>query len=361
MFKFNELKHLHLEISSNCQASCPMCSRNIHGGVENPLVNARTWTLEDFKTIVTTSVLQQISSISMCGGLGDPLMANDLIEMLSYVKEHKPNLHIHIHTNGSLRSKSWWTELANLRLEHLIVVFAIDGLSDTHSLYRIGTSYEKIIENADAFIKAGGNAEWVFIRFKHNEHQVDEAKRIAQEMGFKNFTMKDSSRFFFDGKFPVYNKDRETIYNLESSQYSEMKFIDRKIVDNYKQVVANADIKCFVKERKEVFIDAQGHLYGCCWIGTVPYQAQDEWASLLPIRKEIIDQHNEMIGRFGGYDGISTFIHSVESIIDSETYQTMWNELWGEKKMIMCARICGTNTNLSKPTDQAKTKEKLYE
>ena len=36
MFKFNELKTVHLEISTRCQASCPMCPRNYHGGLENP-------------------------------------------------------------------------------------------------------------------------------------------------------------------------------------------------------------------------------------------------------------------------------------------------------------------------------------
>lgn len=361
MFKYNELKHLHLEISSNCQASCPMCSRNIHGGVENPLVNGKTWTLDEYKTIVSVDVLKQIESISLCGGLGDPLMANDLIEMLSYSKEHNPNLHVHLHTNGSLRSKDWWKNLADVGLRNLVVIFAIDGLADTHSLYRIGTNYNKIIENAKAFIDQGGYAEWVFIRFKHNEHQVEEAKRIAQEMKFKNFTMKDSTRFVFDAKFPVYNKNRETIYNLEPSQYSTMKFIDKKIIDNYKDVVKNAEIKCVVKERKEVFIDAQGHLYGCCWLGTIPYQSQDEWASLLPIRKEIIEQHNNMIERFGGYAGISTLNHSIQSIIDSDTYQTMWEDMWHKNKMIMCARICGTNTNLSKPIDQTTSKEKFNE
>lgn len=360
MFKFTELKHLHLEISSNCQASCPMCSRNIHGGVENPLVNARTWTLEDYKTIVSEEVLRQINSISFCGGLGDPLMANDFLEMLRYTGSINPEIHINIHTNGSLRSKTWWKELANVGINKLIVAIALDGLSDTHSLYRIGTNFDKIIENAKSFIDAGGYAEWVYIRFKHNEHQVDEARELAKSIGFKNFTMKDSSRFFLDAKFPVYNEKKETVYYLEPSKHSVMKFIDKKMIDNYKDIVRKAEIKCHVKERKEVFVDAQGHLYGCCWIGTVPYQSPEEWASLLPVRKEILEQHNNMVDRFGGYDGISTLKHTIRDIIDSDTYQTMWDELWGEQKMIMCARICGS-IPISKPIDQTTTKEKLDE
>lgn len=36
MFNFQDLKQVHLEITTRCQASCPMCSRNYHGGLDNP-------------------------------------------------------------------------------------------------------------------------------------------------------------------------------------------------------------------------------------------------------------------------------------------------------------------------------------
>jgi MoaA/NifB/PqqE/SkfB family radical SAM enzyme len=46
MFKFNELKTVHLEISTRCQASCPMCPRKYHGGVENPNLKLADWTYD---------------------------------------------------------------------------------------------------------------------------------------------------------------------------------------------------------------------------------------------------------------------------------------------------------------------------
>ena len=33
MFKFNQLRDIHLEITNACQASCPMCPRNINSGI----------------------------------------------------------------------------------------------------------------------------------------------------------------------------------------------------------------------------------------------------------------------------------------------------------------------------------------
>jgi hypothetical protein len=56
MFNFNQLKQLHLEISNNCQASCPMCTRNIHGGIENPNLKLKDWSLEEYKTIISEEV-----------------------------------------------------------------------------------------------------------------------------------------------------------------------------------------------------------------------------------------------------------------------------------------------------------------
>ena len=50
MFNFSDLKTIHIELTTNCQAKCPMCSRNIHSGIENPLLKIVGWTLEDFKT-----------------------------------------------------------------------------------------------------------------------------------------------------------------------------------------------------------------------------------------------------------------------------------------------------------------------
>ena len=56
------------------------------------------------------------------------------------------------------------------------VVFGIDGLEDTSHIYRVNTSFKKVIENAEAFIKQGGLGTWQFIVFKHNVHQLESAK-----------------------------------------------------------------------------------------------------------------------------------------------------------------------------------------
>jgi MoaA/NifB/PqqE/SkfB family radical SAM enzyme len=359
MFKFNKLKQIHLEISNNCQASCPMCTRNVHGGLENPLLKINNWTLDKFKTVISEEVVNQVESLYFCGNFGDPLLNSDLLDMIKYSVAIKPTLNIRIHTNGSMRSTKWWTELAETLPQDHLVVFALDGLADTHSLYRIGTDFDKIIENAMAFIAAGGRAEWAYLRFKHNEHQVEEARALAIEIGFEQFVMKDSSRWVLDTRFPVYDKQGATTHYLEPSQYTELKFIDRKVLNNYKEIVKQTKIDCLALRIKEVYIDAFGHLLPCCWLGSLPYIPTAE-GEATAVKQEMLKQYYELVDSLGGIDALDTEKRSVREIIDSPEYQTVWDSYWNENKLITCARACGVMPEVfSTPNDQFITREAL--
>lgn len=352
MFNFSELKQIHLEITNNCQASCPMCSRNIHGGMDNPLLQLNSWTFDDFKQIMTAEVLNQIEGYYFCGNFGDPLLNSDLIKMCAYSKVTAPNTRIAIHTNGSLRNPEWWATLAQALPYNHRVVFAIDGLEDTNHLYRIGTNFWKILENAQAFINAGGKAEWAFIRFKHNEHQVARAKQLAEIYGFKTFTMKDSSRFLMEPKYPVYDKEGNTTHYLEPAGVSEIKFIDKKTIDNYRDVVKQVDIDCQAIALKEIYIDAFKNVFPCCYIAMIPYIPVDADSEIVPIRKDILDQYNALVTDLGGIDALNATKVSVKDIINSQPYQTVWKKYWDSKGLITCARSCGVTKEYSKPKDQ---------
>jgi len=360
MFKFNDLKAIHLEISNNCQASCPMCVRNIHGGLENPLLKITNWSLEDFKTIMTPRVLNQLESFFFCGNYGDPMMNNDVIDMCRYAKEVNPNLFVHFHTNGGARKTSWWEELAEALPKNHRVVFAIDGLEDTHHLYRIGTKYETVIENARAFISAGGIAEWAFLKFLHNEHQTEEVRKRSKELGFSFLSIKNSSRFILENKFPVWDKNGSVTHYLQPSSETPIKFIDRKIIDNYKKIVEEAKIDCKVLELKEIYIDAFKHFYPCCWLGIVPntYIMNDDTRE---IRLKMLKQHDEMLEKIGETNLLK---RSIEEIMDSKEYQSIWGGMWhGTNKSFTCARICGNHNNveLSKSWEQYQEYNELGE
>ena len=124
MYTYNDLVGLHVELTSNCQASCPMCARNHHGGLENPLLQVNDIDLESFKQFVPPEFLKQLHTVTMCGNFGDPILNKDLISIVEYIATTSPETRIDVHTNGSARNIQWWESLArampkNLSLIHI--------------------------------------------------------------------------------------------------------------------------------------------------------------------------------------------------------------------------------------------------
>jgi len=351
MFKFNELKTVHLEISTRCQASCPMCPRNYHGGQENPNLKLVDWTYDDFVRIFTGNVLAQLEGIYFCGNFGDPILNNDLIAMCQYLKDNSPHLDVRIHTNGGARNETWWKNLRSALPEKHVVIFALDGLEDTHHLYRIGTQYERVIQNAQAFIEANGIAEWVFIKFKHNEHQVEEAERRSKELRFQQFTVKNTIRFIGENKFSVVDSAGNTLYYLEPPTNNKVILIDKETISNFKKWYSATNIECYVLGKKEIYIDAHKNVFPCCFLASAPYHHNNSQSIVADIRKQILDQYYDLVNDLGGTDSLNAVEHGIEKIIDSESWQSVWKPYWNEKKLITCARVCGI-TDLSKPNDQ---------
>ncbi len=353
MFKFEDLKSIHLEVTSNCQASCPMCARNHHGGIKNPLLKINEWTLDDFKKIITEDVANTVEKIYFCGNFGDPILNDQLIDMCQHAKDLNYSISINIHTNGGARKPDWWKDLARSLPENHFVYFGIDGLEDTHHLYRVGTKYENVINNAKAFIDAGGSAEWTFIKFKHNEHQVDECKQRAKQLGFKRFMLKNSSRFLVEPKFNVYDKQGNTTHSIEPSSDTKMHFISKEILNSYKTVVKEAKVECYVQSIKEIYIDAYKTIMPCCWVSSIPYTYYDSNHINADLSGSIKSQYSKLISDFGGIEKLSA-LNGIQSVIDSSIWQSIWDKKWNEEKLITCARVCGKfeTIQMAQPNDQ---------
>jgi MoaA/NifB/PqqE/SkfB family radical SAM enzyme len=257
MYKFKDIKDVHLELTSKCQARCPMCPRRINGGKINPLITLDEIDLTTFKQWFPVEFIQQLNSLFMCGNLGEPIVAQDCLEIFQYLRETNPNIHLSMHTNGSARSVQWWEQLAYTKTR---VVFGLDGLSDTHSFYRVDTNFNKIIENACAFIQAGGHAEWHMLVFKHNEHQVEQCRTIANVLGFKKFQIKHTSRFQ-NGKWDVLNEKGEFEYSLYPTTKSQEFVV--KVQDSIKETFS---INCKAKKNNSIYISATGRVSPCCWL-----------------------------------------------------------------------------------------------
>jgi MoaA/NifB/PqqE/SkfB family radical SAM enzyme len=346
MFNFNSLESIEVELSNRCQASCPMCSRNFHGGIENNLFKQTDWTLEEFKNIFNVETLRQLKVINFCGGLGDPLMVKDFNQITNYILNNSPNINLFIHTNGSLRNVNFWKQLPKYLPKMHTVFFGIDGFRDTHSLYRIGTDYDKIIENARAFIDNGGRAVARFIVFKHNEHQYNDLRNfLINDVGFFDVFKTTTKRFKNGDKFPVVDKLGNIQYNLEKSSFNEFGVNDDKmgeIIQFIKKEEINIAQNCESLNIKNLYIDADKNLFPCCYTATNRYELEkineSNWNNILPnLRTEI----NDIVFELEKLNLISLKNNSIKIIVNDNRYQRMWQQYWDNKKLMICLLSCG--------------------
>lgn len=349
MFLYDDLFALQIELTTKCQASCPMCMRNVYGGLKNEHLIIDEWTLEQFKQIIDEDVLKKSRHILFCGQYGDPLLNPYLKDICEYIVSVNPETFLAIHTNGSLHKEDWWKDLAKIMPRKHSIFFGIDGLEDTHSIYRIGTDYNKIIRNMKAFISEGGIVTWDFIRFKHNEHQVDAARELSKELGCKSFAVKDTSRFINGEPFPVKDKNKNILYYLEPATDTQSFFVTQDIVNNYKSIVEQVEVDCYAAGYKRVYLDASKRVFPCAMHGTTINPSPLYNDILDPLRQEAVRETQEI---FKNIKNDATK-QSIKEIINSEEWQSVWTEYANNtKKCITCAKNCGKFEKLTKFCDE---------
>lgn len=277
MIKYEDIENIHLELSTICNASCPQCSRNVHGGKKIRSLPLVSMSLEKFKNIFSKDLIVQLKQIDICGVYGDPATAPQTLEIIKYLRITNPAIRIVFETNGSLKTPEWWKELAKYVDKS---VFGIDGLEDTNHIYRRGVEWNKLMKNVKSFIDAGGRSQWSFIVFKHNEHQVEAAKKLSKELGFTRFQLVKTNRFFskltrkVEEKFAVHDKKGNLEYFLEmptKGDYKNASVFHSKMIgsEGVKKVLKKAQIECKYQIRKKLYVSAEGYLLPCCWLGGI--------------------------------------------------------------------------------------------
>jgi len=291
-----------------------MCVRNIQGGIDNPWLTIDEITLDKFKEWFPVDLIKQLDKLFMCGNTGDPIMAKDTLEIFKYLREINPNIDLSMNTNGSARNDKWWQELAHTNVR---VLFGIDGLSDTHSLYRVGTDYHKILHNAREFIREGGIAEWHMLVFEHNKHQVKDCEDLSVALEFSKFVAKNTSRFRED-KLNVIGRDSKTSHILYPSDKSIK--ITKKLEDT-----EPCTISCKVTQDKSLYVAANGLVSPCCWL---------DFNGMNPASPSLLD--------FTDRDLVHPDLNNntLSEIFSSDFFNKI-EQSWTDNPLRQCSRQCG--------------------
>jgi MoaA/NifB/PqqE/SkfB family radical SAM enzyme len=271
VIKYEDIRNVHFEISSLCNASCPWCPRTFWGYPYNGGYPEVNFTLLQAKKVFTTNFLQQLTSIQINGNFGDIVMNPEAPDIVDYFLNVNSKLDITISTNGSARDQNFWKQLAK---PGVTVLFCLDGLEDTHHLYRQNTAWATVIRNAQTFIKAGGRAIWKMIEFDHNQHQIEQCQLMSQQLGFIDF------RLINDGRTtaPVFNNRGELTHvlgNYVGEKNFEVLFYKKTtnqilLEDIITDRIPSKSISCETKNNKSIYISSTGDVSPCCWTGFYP-------------------------------------------------------------------------------------------
>ena len=288
MLTLKDIRTVHVELTTRCNARCPMCMRNYRGYDYNSGYPDVELTLEQFKHIFKPEFLKQLTGshlnspspirgVNFNGNLGDFALAKDGADIVEYVVAHGTT--VNINTNGSLRNPSWWARMA---LPGVQIGFALDGLADTHHLYRQDTDWNRIIEHAKAFIAASGRAIWRFVPFDHNRHQEEACKQLAAELGFAEFENiydgRDSTPVFkrtgeFSHQIGYDSRPAHIVPEVKPMLENHITWYSAKTVKEPRDT-PELNIQCIHAMNREIYIAADGSVYPCCFLGFYPGQMQ---------------------------------------------------------------------------------------
>jgi len=248
------IKVLHIEPTDVCQAACPLCSRETDPNFNKS--SKHHLRVEHIQQHFSDRVIAKLDKMFMCGNYGDPAAGYYTMDIYNYFRKINPNIVLGMNTNGAIQSTFFWHALGKLfNKPEDYCVFSIDGLEDTNQVYRKNVSWTKLMSNAEAYIAAGGSAHWDMLVYKHNQHQVEACEQLARDMGFTWFRAKVSKRGFTDRlEFPIGWQQ-----------------------PTFKQ----GAIKCHAINEKSMYIDAQGRVSACCWLGTTQQEfVKDDLATV---------------------------------------------------------------------------------
>ena len=366
VIKNNKKYHLHIELTSKCNAACPHCPRFLRGApIRNPAIGLYELKLEEVKQWIPVEIIESTGSMNICGNFGDPSLCLEMVDIVEYFISTNPKIDIEIRTNGGARNSKFWRDLGKLSKKYknqITTIFSIDGLEDTNHLYRRNVKWDKLMSNVKSYISAGGKAAWEYLIFKHNEHQIKDAEELKKEIGFEFISFKQPIGFedYLNNRtipLPVYDKKGKLDYFLEPSsrfKNSNLKYQDNKDevskslmesdkscsidpngvnFDLYSKIETH-DIKCQAVHDNghiEIYIDSNGNVRPCCHIGV-----ETERHIELPL-----GTHSNLILSPPHLFNLKT--NSLERILKlfDIRIEGTWNKTHREGRCIKCSSQCG--------------------
>jgi MoaA/NifB/PqqE/SkfB family radical SAM enzyme len=332
-----KIRKIQFELSNFCNATCIGCRRSDPETLtaRYDLANSEPVFIEldVIKDLIADPMFADVEELEFCGTIDEPLAHPKFIEILNLFSDVRTNFFVRIHTNAAVRNELFYEELAEalLRFDKHEVRFSIDGLEESHRIYRGDLDYKKIMKHAERFINTGGLAIWQMLQFPWNENEVDECTRIAKEMNFRKIIVRrdrtHSSNF--------------SVVDIKSLRERKTPSKFRQVPTTYTMLTEREEvINCHYKTEGMIFMNYQGRIFPCCFIANL---------DLVSFTERSLQFFEKIYGEYGG-DFNDLHKHSLSSIMNTEWYRKdlvlSWNKRFGsvKPKLLVCSISCGKNS-----------------
>ena len=180
---------LMIEPTNLCNLQCPLCPR----GADIIKREKGMMVFENFRKIID-EMGDFLLNLTLYG-FGEPFMNKDIYKMIEYIRGKK--IFVRISTNGHFFSKEEdRKKLIETQLDSLVV--SLDGASqETFMQYRKKGDFNEVVKNLKQIVQLREESksklpyiELQFIVMKQNEHEIEEMKRLAKEIGVDKLTLK---------------------------------------------------------------------------------------------------------------------------------------------------------------------------
>jgi len=206
---------ISIEPTTTCNLRCPECPSGLRA------FNRPTGNLDkDFFKKTIDEIYKELLYLIFYFQ-GEPYINPEFLEMVKYANEKK--LYTITSTNGHFLNDENAKKTIESGLDRLII--SLDGTTqDVYESYRRGGDMNKVLEGAENMVKwkkkLNSTKPYLIFQFlvvKPNEHQIEDVKRVAKEIGIDKVLFKTAQIYDYKNGNPLIPTiDKYSRYKKES-------------------------------------------------------------------------------------------------------------------------------------------------
>jgi radical SAM protein with 4Fe4S-binding SPASM domain len=225
---------------------------------------------------------------------GEPYLNPNFLDMVRYASEK--GIYTSTSTNAHYLTKEQAKKTVESKLDRLII--SIDGTTqETYEQYRIGGNLQKVIEGTKHIVQAKKELKsstphivFQFLVVKPNEHQLNDVKKLAENLGVNEVVFKTAQVYDFKNGNPLipenirysrYKKNGDGTYIIKNKLLNQCWRMWSSCVITWDGVVVPC---CFDKDAKHPLGDLKTQNFKSLW-RSPKYQGFRQ--SILKSREEI--------------------------------------------------------------------------